>query len=174
MKEELLLRFDYLTTNWKSKEAKLEAFIQKWLAGETVLSNEQVQKVVDKTTDQIEQLKILASEAMEEYNKQCKEEQLKEEGLSSAKRTVISTFGTDPDEMIITGGVLASNAKESHLIGHFKTDEEKKEERQSAFAEIRNRVATKKITLEQASALKNAVNVAYGYQEPIIKNSVHK
>ena len=101
---------------------------------------------------------------------------LQKEGLVSAKKSVKSQFGVSPDEMVITGGVLSSNASESHLTGRNKTPEELEADRQYALAEIRTRVANKEISLAEASKLKNDVNLAYGYGEPIqeMSNGMHR
>ncbi len=69
----------------------------------------------------------------------------------------------NPDRLIITGGVLSSNASESHLNARPKTPEELEMERQSALAIIRERVAKKQITLSEAPKLKNDVDITYGY-----------
>ena len=38
-KEVLLKKFDELTTEYTDKEAKLEAYVQRWLDGDSALSN---------------------------------------------------------------------------------------------------------------------------------------
>lgn len=162
-KEELLKKWDELTKSYIDKEAKLEAYVQRWLDGDSALSNESVQQLVDTVTQQIEELKAAAKQAIDEYTRISKEEMLQKEGLVSAKRTVKSQFGVSPDDMIITSGTLSSNASESHLTGRNKKPEELEADRQSALAEIRSRVANKQISLAEASKLKNDVNIAYGY-----------
>ena len=166
-KEELFKKWDELTTAYTDKEAKLEAYVQRWLDGNSYLSNENIQQLVDTVTQQIEELKAAAKQALDEYTRLIKEEMRQKEGLVSAQRSVKSQFGVSPDEMVITGGVLSSNASESHLTGRNKTPEELETDRQYALAEIRTRVANKEISLAEASKLKNDVNLAYGYGEPI-------
>ena len=166
-KEELLKKWDELTTAYTDKEAKLETYVQRWLDGDSALSNESIQQLVDTVTQQIEELKAAAKHAIDEYTRLSKEEMLQKEGLVSVKRSVKSQFGISPDEMIITSGSLSSNASESHLNGRNKTTEELEVDRQYALAEIRTRVANKEISLAEASKLKHDVDLAYGYGEPI-------
>ena len=97
------------------------------------------------------QFKLYQYTAIDEYTRLSKEEMLQKEGLISAKRSVKSQFGVSPDEMVITGGVLSSNASDSHLTGRNKTPEELETDRQYALAEIRTRVANKEISLAEAS-----------------------
>ncbi len=166
-REELLKKWDELTSTYTDKEVKLEAFIQRWLDGDSGLSSESIQELIDTVTKQIDELKTAANQAISEYTRLGKEEMLRNEGLVSAKKSVKSQFGVSPDEMIITGGVLSSDASESHLTGRNKTPEELEADRQYALAEIRTRVANREISLAEASKLKHDVNVAYGYADPI-------
>lgn len=174
-KEELLKKCDELITAYADKEAKLEAYIQRWLDGDSTLSNESIQQLVDTVTQQIEKLKAAAKQAFDEYTRLNKEEMLQKEGLVNVKRSVKSQFDVNPDEMVITGGVLSSNASESHLTMRNKNPEELEVDRQHALAEIRTRVANKEISLAEASKLKNDVNLAYGYGEQIqeMSNGMH-
>lgn len=118
---------------------------------------------IDLYDKQIEELKNLRDMANMAYVKFCEEEELRKLGIISSKKNVQNQFGTNLDEIIITGGVFSSNANESHLTGRNKTPEELEADRQSALAEIRNRVINKEITLVEASKLKNDINLAYGY-----------
>lgn len=164
-KEELLNKWNELTLAYTDKEVKLEAYVQKWLDGDSALSAESIQQLIDTATQQIEEAKAAAKQAIEEYTRMSKEEMLRNEGLVSAKRIVKSQFGVSPDEIVITGGTLSANASESHLTGRNKTPEELEADRQYALAEIRTRVANKEITLAEASKLKSDVNIAYGYEQ---------
>ena len=64
--------------------------------------------------------------------------------------------------MVITGGVLSSNASESHLIGRDKTAEELEIDKQVALTTLRERIAKKEISLAEASQLKNDIESYYG------------
>lgn len=79
---------------------------------------------IDLYDKQIEELKNLRDMANMTYVKFCEEEELRKQGIISAKKNVQNQFGTNPDEIIITGGVLSLNANESHLTGRNKTPEE--------------------------------------------------
>ncbi len=164
--DELEKKWDELTQTYIAKEAKLEAFIQKWLDDELALDNKQVEGLIDQTAQEIDRLKKEAEIVINECIRKKEEEMLKEQNLIDAKRTVRSQFNISPDEMIFTGGVLSPNASESHLTGRNKTPEELEVDRQYALAEIRSRVAKKEISLAEASKLKQDVNLAYGYSGP--------
>ena len=164
-KDELLKKYEELVTLYTDKEVKLEAYVQRWLDGNASLSSSAIEQLITTTNNQIEQLKSEAQATISEYQRLKKESLLREQGLMTAKRKVKEQLGISPDEIIITGGVLSSNASDSHLIGREKTLEELEEERQLALAEIRSRVATKQITLAEASKLKSELNLAYGYLE---------
>lgn len=142
-----------------SKEAKLEAFVQKWLNDESELSNDSMQQLLDSVNLQVDELKKKASEADAKWKRLNQEIALKENALYSVR----ANLGMSPDEIIITGGILSPNANESHLIGRSKTPEELETDRLNALAIIREKVAKKEITLAHASKLKNDVNIAYGY-----------
>ncbi|MBE6140242.1 MAG: hypothetical protein E7172_01755 [Firmicutes bacterium] len=64
--------------------------------------------------------------------------------------------------MIITGGVLSSNANESHLTGRNKTPEELEDERTQLLASVREKAMKKEISLAEASKLAQNINIAYG------------
>jgi hypothetical protein len=169
--DELLIKFDTLTTEWTEKQVKLEAFIDRWLAGENILSNNQVQQVVDDTTLKISNLKKEANLAIQQYNEKCildaKEKQKKEE----AKKAVIKNFGTNPDEIIITGGILSQNASESVLIGTKKSDDLLTKEMESALEKIKQKVLFKEISASEASDLAEKVRLVYGHNQNSIDES---
>lgn len=71
-------------------------------------------------------------------------------------------LGVDTSSIAITGGVLSSNANESHLIGREKTAEEVELDKQIALSTLREKVVKNEITLAQASQLKNDIENSYG------------
>lgn len=172
-KEELLKKWDELTTAYLEKEAQLESFVQKWLNEESNMSNKSMELLIDNTNVLIDKMKKEADSTIKQYNQIVEEEQLRKEQLESSKMIIKNQFGFSPDEIIITGGVLSSNANESHLIGRSKTNEELEAEKQAALAEIRHRTSTKQISLSEASQLKNQVNTAYNYKQDI-NSGMHK
>ena len=164
---ELLDKYALLTDAWMDKEAKLENFVQRWLDGEIQMSAESIQKLVDTTTLQIEQLKIQAAEVHSEYMRVTQEEAMRKHAV----RTVRYNFGVSPDEIIITGGVLSSNADESHLIGKSKTPEELEEEGKLLLAIVKEKAMKKETTLARASELSRSIKIAYASESDEHKNT---
>ena len=157
-KMELLNKYAELTDAWMDKQAKLDSYVEKWLNGEVQMSSEGVQQLVDSANEQIEQLKEAANQAQSEYLRITNEEAMRKNAVTSVK----NRFGVSPDEIIITGGVLSSNANESHLTGRQKTSEELAYEREQILRDIKAKVMRKEISLAEASRLAQDVNVAYG------------
>lgn len=147
------------------KEAKLEAYVQKWLSGEGVLSSETMESTIMTVNDQISQIRSEAEKFKLEFDRLSKEEKLQQEQLESSKTAEMRLryqLGVDTGKMVITGGVLSSNANESHLIGRDKTAEELEMDRQVVLTTLRERVAKKEVSLAEASQLKNDIENYYG------------
>lgn len=89
----------------------------------------------------------------------------------NTERSVRHNFGTSPDELVINGGVLSTNASESHLTGRQKTTEELEFERTQLLANIREKVMKKEISLAEASKLVQEINIAYGFDEEIVQEN---
>ena len=168
-RDELLVKYDEIISLWMDKEAKLESFIQKWLNGETQISNETMQQLVDKTTEQIEQLKAQSEQLLIEYKRVVQEEEMRKYAIIAVRHN----FNTSPEEVIITGGVLSSNANESHLEGRHKTNEELELEKQQLLAQVREKVMDKQISLAQASQMSQQINTAYGTNQNFDQEIVH-
>lgn len=147
------------------KEAKLEAFVQKWLDGEYGLSSENMEQTIIQINDQTSQIRAEAEKYKMKFDRISKEEKLEKERLESSKSAQMRLrhqLGVEADKMVITDGVLSSNASESHLIGREKTPEEIELDKQIALSTLREKVAKKEITLAQASQLKNDISNYYG------------
>ena len=71
-------------------------------------------------------------------------------------------LGVVTSSIVITGGVLSSNANESHLIGREKNAEEVELDKQIALSTLREKVVKNEITLAQVSQLKNDIENSYG------------
>ena len=164
---DLLNKYAELTEAWMDKQAKLDNYVQQWLNGETQMSSEGVQQLVDKANEQIEQLKVSASQAQAEYLRITQEEAMRKNAIGSVRHN----FSTSTDEIIITGGVLSSNANESHLNGREKTSEELEQERQQLLSNIKTKVMSKEITLAEASKLAQDVNMAYGVNAEVFQEN---
>ena len=154
---ELLNKSDELTTAWMDKQAKLDNYVQRWLNGEVQMGVEGMQQLVDNASQQIEQLKSQAAQFQKEYMKVAEEEAMRKNAVISVR----NNFGVSPDEIIITGGVLSSNANESHLEGRNKTPEELEIEKMQLLASVREKVTKKEISLAEASNLVQKINIAY-------------
>lgn len=155
---DLLNKYEELTEEWMNKYVDLDNYVEQWLNGEIQITSDEIQQFVDKENEQIEQLKIAAAGILQDYSKIIKEEVMRK----SAKISVKHHFSISPDEVIITGGVLSSNANESHLVGREKNEEELECERSQLLNNIKLKVMTKEITLAEASKLVQDVNIAYG------------
>lgn len=149
-------------------ENKIDVFVQKWANGETTLSTKLVEETVNKGYDRLEDLKQLESQLHTEYMNQDK----KEEEKSHADISVRHNLGVMPSQTEITGGVLSSNANESHLVGQQKTPEQLEQEKNYLLSQIKNKVMNKEISLADASKLTADVNNSYGfYESPIERKS---
>ena len=157
-REELLNKSDELTLAWMDKQAKLDNFVQRWLNDEVQMSAKGVEQLIDSATQQIEQLKTQATQFQSEYMRITQEEAMRRHAVISVRYN----FGVSPDEMIITGGVLSSNANESHLTGRNKTPEELEDERTQLLASVREKAMKKEISLAEASKLAQNINISYG------------
>lgn len=157
-REELLNKSDELTLAWMDKQSKLDNYVQRWLDGEVQMSVEGVQQLVDGATQQIEQLRTQATQFQSEYMRITQEESMRRNAVISVRHN----FGVSPDEIIITGGTLSSNANESHLTGRNKTPEELEDERTQLLANVREKAMKKEISLAEASKLVQNINIVYG------------
>ena len=153
-----LNKYAELTEAWSDKQAKLDRYVERWLKGEVQMSSDQIQQLMDSTNEQIEQLKAAADQAQSNYVRAINEEAMRRNAVSSVR----NRFGVSPNEVIITGGVLSSNASESHLIGREKSEEELQQEREKLLNDIKLKVMQKEITLAEASKMSQDVNIAYG------------
>lgn len=164
-KLEYIDRYCELLDQANEKEAKLEAFVQNWLSGNSEMSSEFLEQLVIKVNDQIVQMRSEAEKYKIEFDRLSKEEKLQQEQLQSSnafKMRLRDMIGVDTSSIVITGGFLSSNANESHLIGREKTAEEIELDKQIALSTLREKVAKKEIALAQASQLKNDIENSYG------------
>ena len=164
-KFEYINKYCELIQQANEKEAKLESYVQKWLSGESVLSSDTLEQTITTVNDQISQIRTEAEKYKSEFDRVSKEEQLQQEQLESSKTAEMRLkfqLGVDTGKMVITGGILSSNANESHLTGRDKTPEELEIDRQIALTTLREKVAKKEVSLAEASQLKNDIENYYG------------
>lgn len=79
--------------------------------------------------------------------------------------------------MNIVGGILSSNANESHLVAEQKSPEQLEQEKNQMLANIKSKVQSGEISLAEASKLTHDVNMAFGYydeQTDTNTNSIHR
>lgn len=149
-------------------EFKIENFVKKWINGETSLSNESIQQTVEKGYERLETLKKQVESLENSLSLYDKKENAK-------KMTDISVqhhLGERPTNMNIVGGVLSSNANESHLVAKQKSPEQLKQEKNQMLANIKTKVQSGEISLTEASKLTHDVNTAFGYyDEPTETNT---
>lgn len=169
-KFEYINKYCELIQQANEKEAKLESYVQKWLSGESVLSSDTLEQTITTVNDQISQIRTEAEKYKSEFDRVSKEEQLQQEQLESSKSAEMRLkfqLGVDTGKMVITGGILSSNANESHLTGRDKTPEELEIDRQIALTTLREKVAKKEVSLAEASQLKNDIENYYGKNNEI-------
>lgn len=83
-KNDYLNRYVELIDEIKTKEIQTEICIEKFLNGESILSVDAVQNIINKNNEQIEQMKKLAKISLDNFNMMVKKEKLKEENLYSS------------------------------------------------------------------------------------------
>ena len=123
-KWEYIDRYCELLDQANEKEAKLEAFVQNWLNGNSGMASEVLEQSIIKVNDEIAQMRSEAEKYKIEFDRLSKEEKLQQEQLQSSnasKMRLKYMLGVDTSSIVINGGVLSSNANESHLIGREKT-----------------------------------------------------
>lgn len=62
---ELYDKYTKAANEWYTLENKINAIIEKWKNGETELSTEQVEKIIEKSNDRLEELKKMKIQFIE-------------------------------------------------------------------------------------------------------------
>lgn len=140
-------------------ENKIENYVKEWKNGKTVLSNDLIQQAMEKGYERLEGFKKIEEQLYNEY----KQQEQREEKKKSADISVQHNLGVRPTDMNIIGGVLSSNASESHLIAETKSPEQLEQERQQLLANVKIKVQSGEISLAEASKLVNAVDSSYDF-----------
>ena len=83
----------------------------------------------------------------------------------SADIGIRNVFGEAPNDMNIVGGVISSNASESHLIAEKKTNEQMDSERQQMLDQLKEKVKSGELSLAQASELSAKINSSFGFYD---------
>lgn len=140
-------------------ETKENEIIEKWKNGSISLSTESVEKIIEKSHARLEDLKANEKMLHEDFLKML----LLEEQKVSVDTTLRTTFDSAPTDTKIVGGVLAPNAKDSHLIAEKKTSEEMTLDKQEMLSDLKQRVMNGEISLEQASELSAKINSSFDF-----------
>ena len=147
-------------------ENKINDYIEKWKNGETVLSTKSIELAVEKGYERLEDLKKIEESIRQDFDQMSALEEQKK----AADIGIRSKLGRAPDNMNIVGGVLSSNASESHLIAEKKSDEQMASEKLQMLSELKEKVKNGEISLAQASELSAKINSSfdfYGKEEKI-------
>lgn len=149
-------------------ESKIEDLVEKWKNGETSLSNELIQQTMEKGYERLEALK----KQFESLEASLKLYDQKENDKKMADISVQHHLEERPTNMNIVGGVLSSNANESHLVAEQKSPEQLEQEKNQMLSNIKLKVQSGEISLAEASKLTHDVNTAFGYyDEPTETNT---
>lgn len=140
-------------------ESKIESFVEKWKNGEITFSNQSVQQAMEKGYERLEGLKRIEEQLHNEYIQQ----EQREEAKRNADISVKHNLGIRPDNMEIVGGVLSSNASESHLIAEEKSSGQLEQERQRLLVTVKLKVQSGEISLVEASKLVSDINTSYDF-----------
>ena len=156
---ELYKKYVEATNERYALENKINDYIEKWKNGETVLSTEKVEQIIEKGYERLETLKQIEKSIHQDF--------IKMDSLENEKRSadigIRNTFGQSPTNMNIVGGVLSSNASESHLIAEKKNDDQMLAERQQMLNELKGKVKNGEITLAQASELSAKIGTSFDF-----------
>lgn len=140
-------------------ENKIEELIEKWKNGETIISSEMIQDVVDKGYQRLDELRKTEEKLHTEYQLQNQ----KEETKRFDDMRIRQNLGTSPTGYETTSGVLSSDASKSHLIAVKKSPEQLEQEKTVLLSSIKAKVQSGEITLSQASKLVSDVNSSYSF-----------
>ena len=142
-------------------ENKINNYIEKWKNGETVLSTKSVEQAIEKGYERLEDLKKIEESIHQDFVQM----NALEEHKKSADIGIRNVFGEAPNDMNIVGGVISSNASESHLIAEKKTNEQMDLERQQMLDQLKEKVKSGELSLAQASELSAKINSSFGFYD---------
>lgn len=154
-------------------ESKIENFVEKWKNGETFFSNKSIQQTMEKGYERLDALK----KQVESLEISLSMYDQKENDKKIADISIQHHLGKRPTNMNIVGGILSSNANESHLIAETKSFEQLEQEKNQLLANVESKVQSGEISLAKASKLIEDINTAYNYyNEPTETNTnnIHK
>ena len=170
-REDLLQKYNELCLMADAKDKQVNDICYSWGNLEKKYSDAEIKMMIEKLESESEQLRTQANSYLFQYEEIISQDKAKRQAIIDAKVSVKNQFGTSPDDIIITGGVLSANANESHLTGRQKTAEELEFERTKLLASIREKAMKKEISLAEASKLSQDVNMAYGVNTEVVQEN---
>lgn len=156
---ELYKKYAEATNERHALENKINDLIEKWKNGEAPLSTKTVELTIEKGYERLEDLKKIEESINQDFVQMSKLEEQKR----MADIGIRNTFGQAPTDTNIVGGVLSSNASESHLIAEKKSDEQMLAEKQQMLNELKEKVKNGEITLAQASELSAKIGTSFDF-----------
>lgn len=160
-RDELYKRYLQALNERIELESKIEALVERWKNGKTYLSNDSIQQVMEKGYERLDDLKreVKSLEAsLNSYDQKATDKKL-------ADISIQQHFGEKPTNINIVGGVLSSNASESHLIAEVKSPEQLEQEKNQMLEDIKIKVQSGEISLAEASKLTRDVNTAFSFYD---------
>jgi len=142
-------------------ENRINNHIEKWKNGETTFSTDIVEKIVEKGYERLEDLKKIEEELHQDFVQiSSLEEQKKHADIG-----IRHVFGQTPSNLKIVGGVLSSDATQSHLIAEEKTKEQMDIEKKQMLDTLKLKVRNGEISLAQASEMLKKINLSFDFYD---------
>jgi len=142
-------------------ENKINDLVEKWKKGEKVLSTKTIELVINKGYERLEDLKKIEESIHQDFIQMSSLEEQKR----LADIGIRNVFREAPTDMNIIGGVLSSNASESHLIAEKKTNKQMSLEKQQMIDKLKEKVKNGEIDLAQASELFTQINLSFNFYD---------
>ena len=152
-----------------SLQNRLDEYIEKYQKGELVLSDAQVEQIIEKSEKRIADLLDLVTNIRKDMNEMYRLEKKK----AADDNVLRSRMGEAPTNLKEIGAVISSNADESHLIMEKKSAEQLENEKFQMLSDLREKVKNGEISLAEASNLNSRINSSYNFynqEEEISKN----
>lgn len=161
-RENLLQKYNELSLLADEKDKQISNICYNWEVLRKKYSDVEIEMMIENLEIASKDLRTQANAYFSQYAILIEQDRAKYQAIIDAKKSVKKQFGTSPDDIVITGGVLSSNASQSHLIGRSKTASEIEQEKNQLLDVIKSRAMAKEITLAEASKMAQEVNIAYG------------
>ena len=142
-------------------ESDLNNLMEDWKNGKTELNTKSVEQQVEEGYKKLDELRKQEEELRKAY------EQMKnlEDKKISDDIAIRNALGQAPTDMNVVGGVLATNAADSHLIAEKKNEMQMLEDKKQMLEKIKSQVKVGELSLAQASELLAKVNGSFDFYE---------